>query len=90
MPVKIENNPTACFMGSGFGSIVWNIKALKLIKVICEHPLIIVNIEIFLNILCSVILSTVPFSCCKSDFLMIFLDLSVRGREGNSRTFYIA
>ena len=31
------------FAGGGFGSIVWNIKTHKLIKVICEEPVIIAN-----------------------------------------------
>ena len=63
MPVKTENNPTACFAGRGLGSIVWNIKAHKLIKVICEQPLIITNIETLWNILCSIIWPRVIGSC---------------------------
>ena len=77
IPVTTENNPTACFLGGGFGSIVCNIKAHKLINIICEQPLIIANIKTFPNNLHSVFWSGVPFSRSKSKVLKKYLDLSV-------------
>ena len=50
MPVKTENNPTACFGGGRFcqaQNMINIICEQSLINVICEESLIIANIKIF-------------------------------------------